>query len=257
MISFHNIGNAQTSQAGRFYLYMRIIICDDNYSYATLLHDKIIDYFAKIDKICVCEVFCNPQMLLKADLSTAHVIFLDVDMPELNGIETARKLRESYPDIFIVFITVWIEYAPDGYYVNAFRYLLKQRLESELPMCLEAIRDKLSKSQEHLQFQGSTAPFEIALHDILYFEGSSYRMVRLHTIGGNILEFRGKLADIEKSMSTKGFLRIQNSFIVNMQYLIKIKGYQAHMKDGTTLKTATRNYAEICNRFLIWKGQRL
>lgn len=236
---------------------MEIVICDDNHAYAMLLHDKIIDYFAEINKTCTCKVFGNPQKLLETNLAAVHVIFLDVDMPELNGIETARKLRESYPDVFIVFVTAWIQYAPDGYFVNAFRYLLKQRLESELPMCLEAIREKLSKSQEHLQFQGSNAPFEIALHDILYFEGSSYRMVRLHTIDGKILEFRGKLADIEKSMSTKGFLRIQNSFIVNMQYLIKIKSYQAHMKDGTTLKTATKNYAEICNRFLIWKGQQL
>ncbi len=236
---------------------MRIVICDDNHAYAMLLYNKIIDCFAKIDKLCTCEIFNCPQNLLDADLTTAHIVFLDVDMPDINGIDTAKKLRTVYPNIFIVFVTAWIEYAPAGYHVNAFRYLLKQRLGNELPACLDEIREKLSQSQERIQLQSRSSPFEIDLNDILYFEGSSYRMVRLHTIDGRIIEFRGKLLDIEESLSTKGFLRIQNSFIVNMHHLLQIKSYKAYMKDGTTLKTAERNYAKICEHFLIWKGQQL
>lgn len=236
---------------------MKIAICDDNHAFASLLYEKIISYFAKIDKQCICEKFFSPEKLLAADLSATHVVFLDVDMPKINGIDTAHKLRMEHPEIYIVFVTAWIEYAPAGYHVSAFRYLLKQRLDSELARCLDDIREKIAQSQERIQLQGREYPFEIALNDILYFEGSSYRMVRLHTRDGQVVEFRGKLSDLEKNLCDKGFLRIQNSFIVNMHHLLQIKNYKAYLKDGTTLKTSERNYSKICEHYLIWKGQQL
>lgn len=247
----------QSAQAKRDFSPMKIAICDDNISFAQGLHSKIIDYFAKIDKQCQCSIFSSPERLLASDLSVTDVIFLDVDMPERNGIDTARELRKAYPDIFIVFITGWIEYAPAGYCVNAFRYLLKQRLDGELFQCLDDIREKMACSRERIRLQGREYPFEIELDDITYFEGSSYRMVQLHTTDGRTIECRGKLSDLEEDLKDKGFLRIQKSFIVNMRHILQIKSYKAVLKNGTTLKTTEQNYAQLCEQYLIWKGQQL
>lgn len=236
---------------------MKIAICDDNQAYSQYLYHKIADYFAQIDKSCQCEIFTTPASLIAADLSTTHVIFLDVDMPDMNGIDVARNLRVTCPDIFIVFVTAWIKYAPAGYYVNAFRYLLKQRLDEELNQCLDDIRNKIAHSQEQIQLQGREWPIEIGLNDILYFEGSAYRMVQLHTLDGKTIECRGKLLELEESLRSKGFLRIQKSFIINMHHILQIKNYKAYLRNGTTLKTSERNYSEICNQYLIWKGQQL
>ena len=104
---------------------MKIAICDDNQAFSKHLYGKLVNYLAQIDKQCQCEIFTTPASLIAADLTATHVIFLDVDMPGMNGIDVARKLRITYPDIFIVFVTGWIKYAPAGYCVNAFRYLLK------------------------------------------------------------------------------------------------------------------------------------
>lgn len=236
---------------------MNIIICDDNKAFTQLLHSKIIDYFAQIDKQCECQIFTSPEALLNSDLSAAHVVFLDVDMPGLNGIDTARELRKVYPDLYLVFVTGWIQYAPAGYCVNAFRYLLKQRLNEELFSCIDAIRDKMTRNQERICLYGREAPFEIMLDEIVYFEGSSYRMVQLHSISDKIIECKGKLSEIEALLKNSGFLRIQKSFIVNMRYILQIKNYKAVLVNGASLKTTERGYSQICSEFIIWKGQQL
>lgn len=236
---------------------LNVVICDDNLRFAQDLRTKIGDYFAKIDKQCHCNVFSAPEKLLSADLAETHVLFLDVDMPQINGIDVARKLREKYPDIFIVFVTGWIEYAPAGYHVNAFRYLLKQRLDNELTGCLDAIREQLFQNQERILLHGRESPLEVTLNDIMYVEGSSYRMVRVHLTNGCVVDCRGKLVDYETEFCTKGFLRVQKSFVVNMRCILQIKGYYAHLKNGEVIKTTERGYSQVCAEFLLWKGQQL
>lgn len=247
----------QLMQIGKDSTPMTVAICDDNYNFCRILYSKIIDYFAKINKQCQCNIFSTPKGLLDATLSTTHVVFLDIDMPEINGIDVARRLRAKYPNIFIVFVTGWIEYAPAGYCVSAFRYLLKQRLDDELPQCIDDIRDKMAQSVEQIQLQGREYPFEVALNDIMFFEGSSYRMVQLHSIDGKVIECKGRLSELEALLCDKGFLRLQRSFIANMRYILAIKNYNAVLKDGTILKTSERNYSKICNEYLIWKGKQL
>lgn len=234
-----------------------IAICDDNSSFCHNLYSRIIDYFAKIDKQCQCDIFSTPAELLNTPLTTTHVVFLDIDMPDMNGIDVAHRLRINYPDIFIVFVTAWIEYAPAGYSVNAFRYLLKQHLDDELPQCIDDIREKLTQSMDQIHLQGREYPFDVALNDITFFEGSSYRMVQLHTIDGKTAECKGKLSEIELLLQGKGFLRLQRSFIANMRYILTIKNYNAILKDGSILKVSERNYSKICNQYLIWKGKQL
>ena len=58
-------------------------------------------------------------------------------MLDLNGLEVAKTLRSKYPNIVLVFVTAFIEYAPVGYCVSAFRYLLKQKLDSDLLMVMD------------------------------------------------------------------------------------------------------------------------
>lgn len=236
---------------------MNIAICDDNLIFAQQLHSKVNDYFAKIDRSCQCSVFSKPEALLTADLGSTDILLLDIDMPGMNGIEVARQLRKSYPAIYLVFVTGWIEYAPEGYCVNAFRYLLKQRLDVELARCLDDVREQMSQGQEMIQLAGREVPVEVKLNDITFLSGSSYRMVQAHMSNGQIIECRGKLSDFENELKAKGFLRIQKSYLVNMRHITQIKGYQTYLKNGVKLKTSERNYAQICSDYLIWKGQQL
>ena len=237
---------------------MRIAICDDFPQFTRELRNKIEDICAKRDWPLNCLVFTSPKSILASDLSDTQVVFLDIDMPELNGLEVAKVLRVKYPNIILVFVTAFIEYAPAGYHVAAFRYLLKQRLDSDLPAVMDDIREKLGSSSEMLTIRQKDGTRDIPLNDILYLEGTPNRRVLFHLLNvSRPLEAAGKLADYESNLAGKGFLRLQKSFIANMTHISKISSYQVTLRDGTVIKASEKFYRQVHDGFLLWKGQHL
>lgn len=240
-------------------LNMRIVICDDNPRFAQDLYKRIHLYCARKEWSIECEIFSSPLKLLASDLTKVQVAFLDIDMPGINGIEVAKQLRDAYPDIVLIFVTAWIEYAPQGYHVNALRYLLKSKIAQEIEPCMEAIKEKLYENKETIIVRQRDRNAEVVIKDILFFEGTSKRAVLMHRRGGSCdgEECLGKLTDYEALMEGKGFLRIQKSFIVNMAHIDKIRNYKAILDNGAELKVSEKNYAEICKRYIMWRGQKL
>lgn len=89
-------------------------ICDDCAAAAQELKSNIESICAQKDWPLESAVYTSPAALLQADLSKTQVVFLDIDMPQVNGLEAAAQLRAKFPEIIIVFVTSYIEYAPEG-----------------------------------------------------------------------------------------------------------------------------------------------
>lgn len=237
---------------------MNIALCDDNPAFLQLLKMQLDTYWARYDWVVNCDCYQSADALLKSNLERYQVIFLDVDMPSLNGLEAAGIIRRRCPDLLIVFITAFIEYAPAGYCVDAFRYLLKTDLEAELPLCLSAIWERLYVSQESIEIQLPDRTWHIRLKDILYFEGTSQRHVLLHSLASSKkLECLGKLSAFETQLSAKGFLRIQRSYLVNMLHIEQINNYHAILSNHERLKVSELNYPSICRTYALWKGHQI
>lgn len=235
---------------------MNVVICDDEKYFTDMLEQQIRTYAAHNDFKLVIHTFHAARALLSADLSDCDALFLDIDMPDTTGLEAARMIRTNYPDLILVFITGWIEYAPAGYRVNAFRYLLKKKLADELPMCLDEIREKLFENTGMVTIQTRDRTLEIATKNILYVEGTSHRAVYLHLAKEQkTIACVGKLADFEALLSGSGFLRLQKSYLANMEHIVKIRNYLALLRDGTELKVSERQYAAVKKQFLMWKGK--
>lgn len=238
--------------------HMNIVICDDNADFTGLLTEYITHYAAKYDIICTIDVFFFPSKLLEADLSNCDLLFLDIDMPGINGIDTARWLRKKYPELILVFVTGWIEYAPDGYRVNAFRYLLKKNLPGDLWICLDEIQEKMLDNAECITLRNRERELEIPLKNILYFEGTRMKNVLVYIKHESTpVECYGKISEMDEQLQDKGFLRIQKSFLVNMAYIEKIRNYKAYLRNGTKLKVSERQYQAVNRQFLIWRGSKL
>lgn len=237
---------------------MRIAICDDISESACELKHRIENICAKQDWPLDCRVFTSPVTMLEADLSCVQVVFLDINMPELNGLDAARQLKEKYPDLIVVFVTGFIEYAPAGYHVSAFRYLLKQQLGSSLPLVMEEIRRKMCEAEGSISIEQKSGMITLPLKNILYLEGTPNRRVLFHQANSSkALEALGKLADYEQRLSKNGFLKLQKSFIANMSYISKISSYQVVLTDGTVLSASEKYYKQVQANFLQWKGWHL
>lgn len=237
---------------------MIIAICDDYAAVAQELKSNIESICAKKDWPLKTTVYTSPAAILQADLSKTQVVFLDIDMPQINGLEVAEQLRAKFPEIIIVFVTSYIEYAPEGYRVNAFRYLLKQRLDSELCGVMCDVHQKLTESSRTISIRTKSEIITLPINRILYIEGTAGREVLFHAeTEYHVIHAVGRLASYGDELKDKGFLKLQKSFIANMTHILKINNYHVYMSNGEVLKASELNYKEIQTSFLQWKGLHL
>ena len=241
----------------RFDCAVKIVILDDELEFSKILDKKIKAYCARKDLLYDCQIFSSSKNLLEDDLSSIQVAFLDIDMPEINGLDVAKVLHQRYPEMILVFVTSFIKYAPSGYKVNAFRYLLKTQLDEELSDCMDDLQEKLYDNNRTIQIRQRDRILPLAIKNILYFEGTSQRRVQVFLLNGETIECLGKLEDYDNFLSDQGFIRLQKSFLVNMHYIDKIASYSAQLRNSTTIRVSEKNYKEICRKFLLWKGTNL
>ena len=108
---------------------MKIAICDDEKIFLKKMNNLIVSNYANPDKLIICEFESGEQFLSQFKANQFDVIILDIEMKELTGLDVAEKIRETDKAVIIAFLTSHQEFAPNGYEVNAFRYLLKGQPE--------------------------------------------------------------------------------------------------------------------------------
>ena len=110
---------------------LRILLCDDDARTLDKIHSKVRETMDALGEKVSISKYTNADMIGTAALATADLALLDVDLEkkDYNGVDLARRLRAAQPDCVIVFITNYLDYAPEGYEVQAFRYVLKRKLD--------------------------------------------------------------------------------------------------------------------------------
>lgn len=240
---------------------LKILLCDDNPLFLESLRTNIRNILNTHKIGAVIHNFTYAEEIPAQLLSSCEVFFLDIDFHEreYSGIDIARKIRQSNPDAVIVFVTNYIEFAPDGYEVQAFRYVLKNKINLKLEQYLSQIVTKLKSMQEMIQISISGEIMTIPLADILYIEANKHKVLihvqKSATQPITSYCFYATLSNIEEQLSEKGFLRIQKSYLVNMRKLMKFSCSEAILENGTTLRVSEKNYAEQKRKYLIWKGR--
>ena len=183
--------NQYKEKIRRFDCAVKIVILDDELEFSKILDKKIKEYCARKDLLYDCQIFSSGKTLLEDDLSSIQVAFLDIDMPEFNGLDVAKVLHQRYPEMILIFVTFFIKYAPSGYKVNAFRYLLKTQLDEELSDCLDDLQEKLYDTNRTIQIRQRDRILPLAIKSILYFEGTSQRRVQVFLLNGETIECLG------------------------------------------------------------------
>ena len=198
-------------------------------------------------------VFLLPSIVLPV-LKRCDIAFLDIDFAgkRYNGIDIARKLRIFREDAVIVFVTNYIEYAPEGYEVNAFRYVLKSDIREKLPQYLPEVLEQLRNEKQTLRIQISGEVIDIPLSEIRYIESEKHTVI-VHTLRKDYTYY-SSLAALEEQLELKGFLRIHKSYLVNMNYLKRYQSQGAVLIDGTCLRVSEKSYAAQKKKYLFWKG---
>lgn len=240
---------------------IRIVICDDDHPFLVSLRTNIRRVLKAHKMDAVIHIFEEAESIPDRILSSADIFFLDIDFreKEYNGIDIARKIRHQRQDSIIIFVTNYIEYAPAGYEVQAFRYCLKNEIHLKLEQYLLQTISKLKTEQETIQINISGEIITIPLTDILYIESQGHTAV-IHiqkpgTQNQKAYKFYATLISLEQSLAERGFLRIQKSYLVNMRRMKRFQCTEAVLDNDIVLRVSEKNYAEAKKKYLLWKGR--
>lgn len=201
---------------------LKIAICDDEPKILEELAFKIENVFSQKEKTEIYKT-SNPFDLLK-HLNDKHtdVLFLDIDMPKLNGMDIAEKLLNDSTDTLLVFVTNHDTLVYKSFRYHPFSFIRKSYFDDEIASVANSIIKAFDKSREDFSFKASDGMYRINIGNILYFESDS-NYLQLHT-DKEVYRFRGTLSSLEKELLPKGFIRTHKGFLVNQQHIYAVKG---------------------------------
>lgn len=196
------------------------------------------------------------EALAKPEREQFQLALLDVDLETTNGIALGRQLKQANPDVVLVYISAYLEFAPEGYTVHAFRYLLKRDIERTLPLCLEAVLAEHARGGRTLTIHLGRSAVELPLDKIYYLE-SDLRKINVYGAEPHriLYTYYDKLTDLPDEVFENGFLRVGRSTVVNMQYIRQLRNYKVELQNGVELGVSRNGYAAIRSIYLEWKGQ--
>lgn len=238
---------------------LSILLCDDDINMVNMMQSVVEEILKETNEKAKIYTFTDVESISDQILSCCDIALLDVDFDRVdyNGMDVARKLRSLRSDIIIVFVTNFIEYAPEGYEVQAFRYVLKRNIGTDLKPTLLLAFNNLNKETLPIQVNGEI--INILLDDILYLEVLQHNVTAVTRKltaekKRKKYSFYASLSDLEDRLEPLGFLRIHKSFLVNMKYLKKFQCREATLDNGIILRVGEKSYAEKKQKYLLWKG---
>ena len=205
---------------------LSILICDDDANMIVAMQSTTESVLKEANVKAKILTFLDAATISEQILSNCDIALLDIDFDgaAYNGMDIARKIRALGADTVIIFVTNFIEYAPAGYEVRAFRYILKRDLNADLKAILPLALKQLN--QETLPIQVNGEIIKVPLDDILYLEVQQHNVT---VVTRKVMpdrkqkkyNFYASLSDLEERLEPLGFLRIHKSYLVNMKHLKK------------------------------------
>lgn len=220
---------------------MRIAICDDQ---AVCLEQTL---FAVRKCVSVAEaridLFKSGLSFLKEFKSHPYdLVFLDIEMPEIDGITLAKKLRKLNADVPIIFLTSHIEYALEGYEVNALRYLTKPVDPNKLRDVLSVVMERM-RQQRILWIKTDMGEQKLLVTDILFMEAQNQNILIYTTKDAYCVRYN--LSDYEKELAQDGFFRIHRGYLVSLSRIKSMGKGEITLTNNTTLPVSRTKEKEL------------
>ena len=179
------------------------------------------------------------------------IYFLDIQMEKMNGVETAKKLRESDEESVIVFITGAKEYVFEAFDVAALHYRIKPVDDEKLQDVLKRAQKETEKKQKlksrQIFIKTKNKNITLNVADILHFENEMRKIV-IHTMRGEI-SFYGIMADMEREAG-EGFCRCHRGYLVNLSYVAEYDTENIMLTNGEKIYLSKDRYHDFVKQYM-------
>lgn len=227
---------------------LSIAVCDDELSDCCNIAGDIRQITEQIGITCIIRQFHNGKELLQS-IENFDIIFLDILMRGMDGMKTAKCLRDTAFDKIIIFISSSRQYVFEAYDVEAFHYLVKPVEQYKLQNVLQrAIRKMEHHREEYIIINKERQRIKLLLEDILYFEIQG-RVTYVHTKEG-VLDYYEQIGLLEKELQNKDFFRCHKSFLINLNHVDSYNRQEIILDNGEKIVIAKRRYDAFCHAVL-------
>ena len=224
-----------------------------------MIEKLLYRYAEENDKEIDVEIFQGGEnAALQIAQNEYDILFLDVSMAKMDGIKLAKRIREYDNNVYIVFVTAFIDYSLEGYKVDAIRYILKdsESLEKSMYECLNTITDRMSSIEQKIELEFLEGKKYIRPNDILYVESNLHKLT-FHLRGQSEKNYTmyERLDQIEIKFQNYHFCRSHKSYLVNLKYVQSIERYEITLVNGEKVCVSQPRYKEVREKFICYQGE--
>ncbi|MCM1386375.1 MAG: LytTR family DNA-binding domain-containing protein [Bacillus sp. (in: Bacteria)] len=226
---------------------MKIAVCDDE----KMVREDIAGKIKRLYPEAELYLYEDGEKLLKSG-EAFDIIFLDIQMDGINGMEAAKKLRESEKgkDAVLIFVTALDEYVYQAFDVEAFHYLVKpfqkakfyEVLNAAVKKCGQNRQKTFAKEEKSISIKIGRVTSKVYVKDIIYAEVFNRKII-LHSTDGE-LEFYGRMNDLEKELG-EDFFRPHRAYLVQLRYVSSYNATSILLENGQRIIMAKQKYEEF------------
>lgn len=245
----------KVQQRRTYIMVVNIAVCDDEQEALEMMQEQLNKAADKISVTIDIDTYMDANILIDLisnDKANYDILFLDIDMPHISGLEVAKKLREKESDIILFFISAHEQYVFESIEYNPFRYIRKSRIDKELFLGLKAAYNRLEEMKDYyIVVKTEDSEVKIKHSEIMYFETTA-RKVGIHLHDCEILTVRKTIKELNKELNDEHFIKIHSGCVVNAKYIARYSSYSVTLDNGEELivsrtrikdvKTALMNY---------------
>lgn len=197
---------------------------------------------------CSLELYATGEELLEAG-QLFHIVFLDIKMDGMDGIETARRLREKQEEVVLIFVTGDKEYVFDALDLYAFQYLVKPVGENKFRQVLERAVGEVEKNRKKAMLFVKKRNLTIAQGEILYIE-SRGKKVAIHTVRWKeAMEIYATMEELEGQLG-EDFYRCHRAYLVNMEHIAEYDNDSITVTNGDIIYLAKKKYGDFVKAYM-------
>jgi DNA-binding LytR/AlgR family response regulator len=231
---------------------LRIAICDDEEIICRQLEDMLFEIGNRINQEIETEIFYSGEELYRFLFrgSRYDIIFLDIELNQINGVEVGRRIRDELKDELtqIVYISCNEGYAMELFDVRPLNFIIKPLNKEKMQSVLTKAVKLLDRENNFFEYKNGNVTFNIPLREILYFE-SCGRKVNM-VLENEIKTFYGKLSFVEEKINSCDFIMIHKSYLINFNYCIEYNYEYVKMSNQEVLAISQNNRKAVRERLL-------
>ena len=233
----------------------RVVIVEDEVVYLDVLKDMLSSYEKEKEVALNITAYRDIETFLAEYRKCYDIVFMDIELPGMNGMDGARRLREADSSVVLIFVTNMAQFAVQGYEVNALDYILKPVTYKNFSVKLDRALGCINKNEDkYIVVNGKSGITKMNTVDIVYIEVRGHHL-NFHLSGGREVDVCGVLGKLYDELKEYGYAQCNNCFLLNMKYINEIKALSVIMTDGTELQISKRKRKDFLDEFACYVGK--